>query len=52
MIDLIVQMLSISDFPAESERIDIAKGKYKLTTGIKEKSKQIKREKAWRSKRA
>ena len=47
MIDLIIQMLQIDDFNGESKLIDIAKGKYKITTDIKEKAKQIKREKAW-----
>jgi len=48
MIDLIVQMLKIDEFHKQSESIDIAKGKHKLTTNVKEKAKQIKREKAWR----
>tara|TARA_Y100000310_G_C20264521_1_gene615190 strand:- start:328 stop:474 length:147 start_codon:yes stop_codon:yes gene_type:complete len=48
MIELIIQMLKIGEFEGESELIDIAKGKYKLTTNLKEKAKQIKRGKAWR----
>ena len=48
MIDLIIQMLQIDDFHGESKLIDVAKGKYKITRTIKDKSKQIKREKAWR----
>ena len=47
MIDLLIQMLKVSDFYVESELIDIAKGKHKISKSIKEKSKQIKREKAW-----
>jgi hypothetical protein len=47
MIDLIVQMLKISDFYGESELIDIAKGKHKITTNLTEKAKQIKRAKSW-----
>jgi hypothetical protein len=47
MIDLLIQMLKVSDFYGESELIDIAKGKYKISKSIKETSKQIKREKAW-----
>lgn len=51
MIDLIVQMLKIDEFHKQSESIDIAKGKHKLVWTIKERSKQMKREKAWRSKK-
>ena len=47
MIDLLIQMLKVSDFYGESELIDIAKGKQKISKTNKEKSKQIKREKAW-----
>lgn len=50
MMDLILRMLRIGDLYGEDELIDIAKGKYKLTTNLKEKSKQIKRAKVWRSK--
>lgn len=41
-------MLSISDFYGESEAIDIAKGKHKLPSTIKEGVKQKKRELAWK----
>ena len=40
MINKIIEMLLLSDFYGESENIDIAKGKYKFTTSIKEQYKQ------------
>ena len=43
MIDLIVKILNIDDFYDKSDNIDIAKGKYKLTTSFKEAWKQRKR---------
>lgn len=43
MIELINRLLSIDDFFNKSENIDIAKGKYELTTSIKEAWKQRKR---------
>jgi len=47
MIDLIIQMLQISDFYGESELIDIAKGKNKLPLTIKDMRKSKKRNKKW-----
>ena len=38
-------MLLLSNFYGESENIDIAKGKYKFTTSIKEQFKQALRKK-------
>ena len=38
-------MLLLSNFYGESENIDIAKGKYKFTTSIKEQWKQDQRKK-------
>jgi hypothetical protein len=43
MIKQIIAMLKISEFYGESENIDIAKGKYKITKGLKEAIKQGKR---------
>ena len=43
MINKIIEMLLLSDFYGESENIDIAKGKYKFTTSIKEQWKQDQR---------
>ena len=45
MINKIIEMLLLSDFYGESENIDIAKGKYKFTTSIKEQYKQALRNK-------
>lgn len=50
MIDLIIRMLQMDEHLGQSELIDIAKGKYKLQTSIKAKSKQRKRVKAWQLK--
>lgn len=43
MIELINKMLSVDDFYNTTENIQIAKGKYKLTTSFKEARKQRKR---------
>lgn len=43
MINQIIQMLLLSNFYGESENIDIAKGKFKFTTSIKEQWKQAQR---------
>ena len=43
MINKIIEMLLLSDFYGVSENIDIAKGKYKFTTSIKEQWKQAQR---------
>ena len=45
MINKIIEMLLLSNFYGESENIDIAKGKYKFTTSIKEQWKQAQRKK-------
>lgn len=45
MINQIIQMLLISNFYGESETIDIAKGKYKFNSSIKEQFKQALRKK-------
>jgi Mg2+/Co2+ transporter CorB len=43
MIEKIIQLLMVSNFYGISENIDIAKGKYKFTTSIKEQWKQAQR---------
>jgi hypothetical protein len=45
MINKIIEMLLLSNFYGESENIDIAKGKHKFTTSIKEQFKQALRKK-------
>jgi hypothetical protein len=45
MIEKIIQLLMVSNFYGISENIDIAKGKYKFTTSIKEQYKQALRNK-------
>jgi len=47
MIKHLLELLSISEHLGQSELIDIAKGKYELTTDLKGKRRQNKREKAW-----
>ena len=49
MIERIIQMLSLSEFYGVSENIDIAKGKYKIPTTIKEAVKSNKR---WRKRQS
>jgi len=44
MLNTIIQLLKSNDFYGQSEIIDIAKGKYKLTNSIRESYKQAKRE--------
>ena len=44
MLNTIIQLLKSGDFYGQSEIIDIAKGKYKLTNSIRESYKQAKRE--------
>jgi hypothetical protein len=44
MLNTIIQLLKSGGFYGQSEIIDIAKGKYKLTTSIRESYKQAKRE--------
>lgn len=39
-----IKLLNIDNFYGETENIEIAKGKYKLPTTLKEGYKQIKRE--------
>ncbi len=41
---IFIKLLNMGDFYGESETIEIAKGKYKLATTIKEGIKQIKRQ--------
>lgn len=43
MLRILVELLRVSEFYGVSENIDIAKGKYKLTTSVKESWKQAKR---------
>ena len=50
MIKNIIQMLSIDDFYAESEYIDIAKGRNEMVHTLKKTVKQIKRKQAWKRK--
>jgi|TARA_R100000329_G_C7617305_1_gene219225 hypothetical protein len=47
MLDTILELLNQDEYLAVSKNIDIAKGKYKIPTSIKQKRKQYKREKAW-----
>lgn len=44
MLNTIIQLLKTDNFYAQSEIVDIAKGKYKLTTSVRESYKQAKRE--------
>ncbi len=44
MLNTIIQLLKSNDFYGQSQIIDIAKGKYKLTTSVRESYKQAKRE--------
>ena len=44
MLNTIIQLLKTDNFYAQSEIVDIAKGKYKLTNSIRESYKQAKRE--------
>lgn len=48
MIENILNLLRTGDFYGVSENIDIAKGKYELTTSLKKKREQLKRIKACR----
>lgn len=50
MLGDILELLSKDDYFGRTEKIEIAKGKYKLTTTIKEKKQQLKREKEWQLK--
>lgn len=47
MIKNIFSLLKQSEYKGESKLIDIAKGKYKKPSNIKEVYKQFKRELAW-----
>ena len=47
MIENIIALLNASSYYGQSELIDIAKGKHKLPTTIKEKREQVKRQEAW-----
>lgn len=44
---LIIDLLQMDEWYGVSENIEIAKGKYKLESTIKEKQKQQLRHKAW-----
>ena len=50
MIKTILELLSTNEYLGQSELIEIAKGKYQLTTDLKGKRRQKKREKAWQKK--
>tara|TARA_R110001632_G_scaffold212583_4_gene338544 strand:- start:1973 stop:2131 length:159 start_codon:yes stop_codon:yes gene_type:complete len=50
MIENILELLSLEEWMGQTENIEIAKGKYKIPLTIKEKRKQLKREKVWLSK--
>lgn len=51
MIEVILELLNSEEFLGQSELIDIAKGKYKFTTTLKDKKKQHIRNEAWRLKK-
>lgn len=51
MIRNLLELLGLSEYYAESEIIDIAKGKYELRNTISGIEDQLKREKAWRLKK-
>ena len=48
MIQNLITLLGMFDYLGESEKIEIAKGKYKLELTVDGKVKQKKRAKAWR----
>lgn len=50
MINALIQLLQMDDFDGVSENVDIAKGKYKLNTTVKESWKQAKRKFEWQKK--
>jgi hypothetical protein len=47
MIKQILEMLNFDNYYSQSETIEIAKGKYKMVSTIKDKIKQSKREIKW-----
>lgn len=47
MIENILKLMELHEYRGVSKQIDIAKGKYKLTTSFKEAWEQRKRAKAW-----
>ena len=51
MIQNILDLLQADEYLSKSELIDIAKGKYELTTDYKKIKNQTKRAKAWQLKR-
>jgi len=51
MIKNIIDMLGTSKFHAESEAIEIAKGRYAIPKTFKQMVKQIVREQLWKRKR-
>lgn len=51
MIGLILELLNVSEFYGQSELIDFAKGAKKLEHTINGKEQQLRRKKAWQSKK-
>lgn len=49
---IIFKLLNVDDFYATTENIEIAKGKHKLPTSLKQSYKLLKRELIWRMKQA
>tara|TARA_R100000655_G_scaffold23310_1_gene46990 strand:- start:260 stop:415 length:156 start_codon:yes stop_codon:yes gene_type:complete len=50
MIELIIEMLHLTDHCGQSKRIEIAKGKNELPENWKDVVTQIKRQKKWQKK--
>ncbi len=51
MMQLIFEMLHLTEHYGQTENIEIAKGKYELQTEWKGTIRQIKRKKAWQKKK-
>ncbi len=51
MIKHILHLLSLDDYHGQSELIDIAKGRYEIKDTVKGKTEQLKRIKAWQSRK-
>ena len=51
MIKHILHLLSLDEYHGASELIDIAKGRYEIKDTIKDRTEQLKRAKAWQSKK-
>lgn len=47
MLEAIIYLLNVDPHYGQGENIDIAKGKYKLPTSLKEGWEQVKRNRAW-----